>query len=110
MQVHRALTVIMGEDGTDTGRRKIAALRNNSNHMRRALVKMGCHVYGDYDSPVIPVMCVFFACLLCLPDCLVCLVCLSVCLSVCRFCLSVSCTDCLSVGLSVCLVLSCPSA
>jgi serine palmitoyltransferase len=55
-QVYRALRVIMGEDGTDTGRRKIAALRNNSNHMRRELIKMGCHVYGDYDSPIIPVM------------------------------------------------------
>ncbi len=55
-QVYQALRVIMGEDGTDTGRRKIEALRNNSNHMRRELVRMGCHVYGDYDSPIIPVL------------------------------------------------------
>lgn len=47
--------VIMGEDGTDTGRRKLDSLRENSNFMRRELINMGLHVYGNFDSPVIPV-------------------------------------------------------
>lgn len=45
----------MGEDGTDTGRRKLDSLRENSNFMRRELINMGLHVYGNFDSPVIPV-------------------------------------------------------
>jgi serine palmitoyltransferase len=48
--------VIMGEDGTTTGRKKLDSLRDNSNYMRRELTRMGLHVYGNYDSPVIPVM------------------------------------------------------
>jgi len=55
-QVYRSLQVIMGEDGTDIGKRKIHQLRESSNYMRKALIGMGLHVYGHYDSPVIPVM------------------------------------------------------
>jgi serine palmitoyltransferase len=55
-QVHTALKVIMGEDGTNAGRRKLDSLRENSNFMRKELINMGLHVYGNYDSPVIPVM------------------------------------------------------
>jgi hypothetical protein len=47
--------VIMGEDGTNRGRAKLDDLRNNSNYMRKELIDMGLHVYGNYDSPVIPV-------------------------------------------------------
>lgn len=45
----------MGEDGTNRGRAKLDDLRNNSNYMRKELIDMGLHVYGNYDSPVIPV-------------------------------------------------------
>lgn len=55
-QILQAFRVIMGEDGTDIGLRKIAALRENSNYFRHELEKMGLHVYGDYDSPIIPVL------------------------------------------------------
>lgn len=55
-QVISALRIIMGEDGTDIGRQKIDALRNNANFMRKRLLEMGLHVLGQYDSPVIPVM------------------------------------------------------
>lgn len=53
-QVIRALNVIMGTDGTTVGAEKIARLAANSNYVRDALLDMGLHVYGDYDSPVIP--------------------------------------------------------
>ena len=46
----------MGEDGTNIGRQKIQALRDNSNYFRMRLEEMGLHVLGRYDSPVIPVM------------------------------------------------------
>jgi len=55
-QIISAFRVIMGEDGTDIGKKKIASLRDNSNYFRDKLTHMGLHVYGDYDSPIIPVM------------------------------------------------------
>ena len=58
-QVITALKVIMGEDGTDVGRLKIKSLKDNSNYFRDALVKRGMHVYGDFDSPIIPVLIYF---------------------------------------------------
>ena len=46
----------MGRDGTDIGKKKIAALRDNSNYFRMRLTEMGLHVLGNYDSPIMPVM------------------------------------------------------
>jgi serine palmitoyltransferase len=48
--------VIMGLDGTEIGRSKINALRDNSNYFRMRLTEMGLHVLGNYDSPIMPVM------------------------------------------------------
>lgn len=53
-QIIRALNVIMGKDGTTVGVEKIANLAANSNYVRKSLLDMGMHVYGDYDSPIIP--------------------------------------------------------
>ena len=53
-QIIRALNVIMGTDGSRVGQEKIQRLAANGNYMRSALLEMGLHVYGDYDSPVIP--------------------------------------------------------
>jgi serine palmitoyltransferase len=55
-QVLSSLTIIMGEDGTDEGRKRIDALRNNTNRFRRGLAQRGFRIYGDDDSPVIPLM------------------------------------------------------
>ena len=46
----------MGEDGTNIGRQKIQALRDNSNYFRMRLEEMGLQVLGRYDSPVMPIM------------------------------------------------------
>lgn len=46
----------MGEDGTNIGKKKIQALRDNSNYFRMRLQDMGLQVLGHYDSPIIPVM------------------------------------------------------
>ncbi|KAI2499502.1 Aminotransferase class I and II [Fragilaria crotonensis] len=48
--------VIMGLDGTDIGKQKLRALRDNSNYFRMRLNDMGLHVLGHYDSPIMPVM------------------------------------------------------
>ncbi|BDA43509.1 Long chain base biosynthesis protein 2a [Coccomyxa sp. Obi] len=55
-QIISALQVIRGDDGTDRGARKIAALHENSNYFRQGLLDMGCNVLGDWDSPVMPLM------------------------------------------------------
>lgn len=55
-QVLTSFKVIMGEDGTDLGKRKIQALRDNSNYFRMRLLDMGLQVLGQYDSPIMPVM------------------------------------------------------
>lgn len=55
-QIISAIKLIMGEDGTDIGKKKILALRENANFFRKRLIEMGCHVLGDWDSPIIPVM------------------------------------------------------
>mmetsp|Transcript_13436 Transcript_13436/g.19225 ORF Transcript_13436/g.19225 Transcript_13436/m.19225 type:complete len:648 (+) Transcript_13436:244-2187(+) len=55
-QIISSFNVIMGRDGTNIGKQKIAALRDNSNYMRMRLTDMGLHVLGNYDSPIIPVM------------------------------------------------------
>eukprot|EP00455_Lapot_gusevi_P037351 TRINITY_DN4174_c0_g1_i5.p1 TRINITY_DN4174_c0_g1~~TRINITY_DN4174_c0_g1_i5.p1 ORF type:complete len:482 (+),score=49.98 TRINITY_DN4174_c0_g1_i5:102-1547(+) len=59
-QVISAIRVITGEDGTDTGRKKLLQLKENSNYFRQRIIDMGCHVLGEWDSPVVPV-------LLCIP-------------------------------------------
>ena len=46
----------MGSDGTTTGRKKLQALRDNSNYFRMRLREMGLQVLGQYDSPIMPVM------------------------------------------------------
>jgi len=55
-QALSALRVIMGEDGTDIGRKKIAQLRENSNYFRQRLVDLGFIIFGNRDSPIIPMM------------------------------------------------------
>jgi serine palmitoyltransferase len=55
-QALSALLTIMGEDGTDIGRKKIAQLRDNSNYFRSKLVEMGFIIFGNRDSPIIPMM------------------------------------------------------
>ena len=58
-QILTAFRVIMGQDGTSVGREKLARLRDNSNYFRHEMRKIGLHVYGDDDSPIIPVMIYF---------------------------------------------------
>jgi len=55
-QILESIRVMMGEDNTDLGYQKIKALRENSNFFRNGLIDRGFQVYGDTDSPVIPVM------------------------------------------------------
>jgi len=55
-QILASMSIIMGTDGTDLGKRKLKALRDNSDYFRRRVTEMGFHVLGDYGSPVVPMM------------------------------------------------------
>lgn len=55
-QIITSFKIIMGADGTDIGRRKLRALRDNSNYFRLRLTEMGLQVLGDYDSPIMPIL------------------------------------------------------
>eukprot|EP00937_MAST-01D_sp_MAST-1D-sp2_P001767 g1767.t1 len=55
-QVITAFKIISGEDGTDLGARKLAAIRENSNLFRQGLIDLGLEVFGDWNSPIMPVM------------------------------------------------------
>mmetsp|Transcript_29462 Transcript_29462/g.62544 ORF Transcript_29462/g.62544 Transcript_29462/m.62544 type:complete len:673 (-) Transcript_29462:164-2182(-) len=55
-QIISSFQVIMGDDGTNIGKRKLDGLRDNSNYFRMRLTDMGLHVLGNYDSPIMPVM------------------------------------------------------
>jgi serine palmitoyltransferase len=58
-QVLTAFKVISGDDGTNVGQRKLTSLIANSNYFRRRMIEIGMHVYGNYDSPIIPVLIYF---------------------------------------------------
>ncbi|KAA8530065.1 hypothetical protein F0562_004774 [Nyssa sinensis] len=55
-QIISAIKVILGEDGSTRGAKKLAQIRENSNFFRSELQKMGFEVLGDHDSPVMPIM------------------------------------------------------
>jgi len=50
------LAVMTGVVGGDEGVRKIRQLCANAAFFRRRLKEMGCHVLGDDDSPIVPMM------------------------------------------------------
>jgi len=58
-QVVSSIKMLTGEDGTDIGQKKVKQLRENSNYFRKALLNKGLQVFGDEDSPVIPMMLYF---------------------------------------------------
>ncbi len=55
-QVASSMRVIMGEDGTDEGRRRLDAIHTNALFFMRALRSAGFVVYGDEGSPIVPAL------------------------------------------------------
>lgn len=50
------MSVIMGADGTNEGRKRVQQLKWNTRYFRRRLHDMGFIIYGNKDSPVIPLL------------------------------------------------------
>ncbi|KAK1893503.1 Serine palmitoyltransferase 2 [Dissostichus eleginoides] len=55
-QVITSMKCIMGEDGTTIGCDRVHQLAKNAVYFRRKLQKMGFIIYGNEDSPVVPMM------------------------------------------------------
>lgn len=55
-QALAALQLITGHDGTNRGAEKVARLKFNSNYFRSGLLRLGFHVLGHWDSPIMPIM------------------------------------------------------
>ncbi|XP_064601850.1 serine palmitoyltransferase 2-like isoform X2 [Liolophura sinensis] len=55
-QIISSMSIIMGEDGTQEGERRIARLKWNTSYFRNRLREMGFIIYGNEDSPVVPLM------------------------------------------------------
>jgi len=66
VQVISAMQVVSGKDGTNLGAEKISKLKENSNFFRKGLKALGFQIYGDQDSPIIPVLIYFPSKLMCI--------------------------------------------
>lgn len=55
-QVITSMKCIMGEDGTTIGCERIRQLAENTAYFRKRLQEMGFIIYGNKDSPVVPLM------------------------------------------------------
>ncbi|XP_036450044.1 LOW QUALITY PROTEIN: serine palmitoyltransferase 2 [Colossoma macropomum] len=55
-QIITSMKCIMGEDGTTIGRERVQRLAENTVYFRRRLREMGFIIYGNNDSPVVPLM------------------------------------------------------
>ncbi|CAG0890117.1 unnamed protein product [Darwinula stevensoni] len=55
-QIATSMKIIMGEDGTLEGQKRIAQLAFNTRYFREKLKAMGFILHGNKDSPVIPVL------------------------------------------------------
>ncbi|CAL8070757.1 unnamed protein product [Orchesella dallaii] len=54
-QIITSMRIIMGEDGTRVGIKRIRQLARNTRYFRQKLKQAGFVVYGNDDSPVVPV-------------------------------------------------------
>ncbi|KAF9581678.1 serine palmitoyltransferase component [Lunasporangiospora selenospora] len=55
-QIYTSMWSIMGRDGTGAGQERLSRLAWNARYLGTHLRKMGFIIYGDRDSPVIPLL------------------------------------------------------
>jgi serine palmitoyltransferase len=60
-QISESLRIICGEDGTTIGQEKIQRLLRNSRYFRKRIQQLGFLIYGQEDSPVVPIMTFFIS-------------------------------------------------
>lgn len=60
-QIIGVMKILMGKDGTNDGRKRIERLARNTRYFRRRLAQIGVIVYGNEDSPVVPILVYFYS-------------------------------------------------
>lgn len=60
-QIISSMSIIMGLDGTDEGKRRTKQLARNTVYFRRRLAQMGVITIGHDNSPVVPMMVYLFS-------------------------------------------------
>ncbi|XP_054844177.1 serine palmitoyltransferase 3 [Eublepharis macularius] len=55
-QIIRAMKCVMGLDGTTQGLQRVQRLAENTKYFRRRLHELGFIIYGNEDSPVVPLL------------------------------------------------------
>ncbi|XP_014469799.1 PREDICTED: serine palmitoyltransferase 2 [Dinoponera quadriceps] len=60
-QIITAMRIVMGEDGTNEGEKRIEQLARNTRYFRRRLNQIGVIIYGNEDSPVVPMLVYLFS-------------------------------------------------
>lgn len=60
-QIITSMRSIAGEDGTDEGQKRIQQLARNTRYFRRRLNQIGVIIYGNEDSPVVPMLVYLFS-------------------------------------------------
>ncbi|XP_012217853.1 serine palmitoyltransferase 2 isoform X2 [Linepithema humile] len=60
-QIITSMRIIAGEDGTDAGDKRIKQLARNTKYFRRRLNQIGVIIYGNDDSPVVPMLVYLFS-------------------------------------------------
>ncbi|CAC5387843.1 SPT [Mytilus coruscus] len=55
-QIISSMLIIMGKDGTTKGQQRINQLKWNTQYFRRKLKESGFIIYGNDDSPVVPLL------------------------------------------------------
>lgn len=55
-QIITVFKILMGKDGTGEGLKRINTLARNTKYFRRRLAQIGVVVYGNEDSPVVPIL------------------------------------------------------
>ena len=60
-QIIAVMKILMGKDGTNEGRKRIERLARNTRYFRRRLAQIGVIVYGNEDSPVVPILVYFYS-------------------------------------------------
>ncbi|KAK2576020.1 hypothetical protein KPH14_007372 [Odynerus spinipes] len=60
-QIITSMRIIAGEDGTNAGRERTKQLARNIRYFRRRLNQIGVIIYGNEDSPVVPMLVYLFS-------------------------------------------------
>lgn len=55
-QIIRVMKCLMGSDGTQTGQQRVNQLSENTRYFRKKLHDLNLIIYGNEDSPVVPVL------------------------------------------------------